>query len=235
MHTVLVPPLLCSGDFYRDLVAAVWTFGAVTIADTRRDASLAGMARRLLDSSPEHFTLVGTSMGGYVALEVIRQAPERVQGLVLISTSARPDSPDQVAARRSQATVVESGRFDALVDAVFPALVAAGHEDDTALLAQWRETAHQVGPEAFLTQQVATMNRLDSRPLLTDVACPALVIHGMGDRLIAPSEGRELAELMPNAQLELIPDAGHFVLKEQPDVTAQKVADFLLGLRPSAV
>jgi len=98
-----VPPLLCSARVYESVLDTVWSYGAVTIADTVRDDTIAGMATRLLRDASGRFVLLGTSMGGYVALEVVRQAPGRVAGLALVSTSARADSQDQVAARGRQA------------------------------------------------------------------------------------------------------------------------------------
>jgi pimeloyl-ACP methyl ester carboxylesterase len=108
-HTVLIPGLLCSARQYEPLLPAVWSYGAVTIADNRRDSTLTAMAQRLLAAAPDRFALAGLSMGGYVALEVMRLAPARVTALALISTSARADSPEQVASRREQERAVVAG------------------------------------------------------------------------------------------------------------------------------
>ena len=120
LHTVLVPGLACSARLYEELMPYVWAHGAATLADTRRDHSIGGIAERLLADAPPRFALAGISMGGYVTLEVMRQAPERVRGLALISTSARSDTPEQEASRRQQIDLTHAGKFDDLVEAAFP-------------------------------------------------------------------------------------------------------------------
>jgi pimeloyl-ACP methyl ester carboxylesterase len=111
LHTVFIPGWLCSARLYDPLLPVAWEHGAVTVADSRRDDTVHGMAARLLDDAPERFVLVGMSMGGYVAHEVLRQAPDRVSGLALISTSARPDSAEQLANWQSRRQAVLEGRF----------------------------------------------------------------------------------------------------------------------------
>lgn len=227
MQTILVPPLLCSARVYASVLDIVWSHGAVTIADTLHDDSIAAMAARLLRDAPARFALLGTSMGGYVALEVVRQAPERVVGLALVSTSAQADSEEQLAARRQQSQMVEQGRFDELVDAAFRGLVAERHESDPGLLQAWRELAGPVGSDGFLRQQAATMGRADSRDLLAGIACPTFVIHGAEDRLIPVVAGEEIAAGVAGSRLRLIEEAGHFLFLEQPAQAAAAVEEFL--------
>lgn len=227
MHTILIPPLLCSPLVYGPVLDSVWSYGAVSIAETRSDATIATMATRLLQEAPEEFALVGTSMGGYVALEVMRQQPERVKALALVSTSARADTPEQAEARRRQSQLVEDGHFEALVDAAFPGVVAARHESDEGLLAIWRTMAAAVGPDAFLRQQHATLHRADSRALLSTIRCPTAVIHGADDRLIPIDAARETAVAIPDARLTVIEDAGHLLFHEQSAATASAVTELL--------
>lgn len=227
MQTILVPPLLCSAAVYGPILDVAWAHGAVTVADTLHDDTVAGMAARLLRDAPAQFALLGTSMGGYVALEVVRQAPHRVSALALVSTSARADTSEQRASRERQSRLVEAGEFDRLVDAAFPGVVAEQHEDDAALLDLWRATARAVGAEAFLRQQRATMGRDDARDLLPTITCPTTVIHGADDRLIPLERGAECAEAIPRAELVIVEDAGHFLFGEQPGASVSAVADFL--------
>jgi pimeloyl-ACP methyl ester carboxylesterase len=232
MQTILVPPLLCSPLVYGPILDVVWARGSVAVADTRHDDTVAGMAARLLRDAPEEFALLGTSMGGYVALEVVRQAPHRVRALALVSTSARRDTPEERASRERQSHLVEAGDFDRLVDLAFPGVVAEQHEKDPALLGVWRATARAVGAEVFLRQQRAVMDRADARELLSTIGCPTMVIHGADDRLIPVERGEEIARTVPGAELVLIEDAGHFVFFEQPEVIASTVAGFLDGMDP---
>jgi pimeloyl-ACP methyl ester carboxylesterase len=232
VHTVLVPGLLCSARLYEQLLPAVWAYGGVTVADNRRDTTVTAMAQRLLTAAPDRFVLAGLSMGGYVALEVMRLAPERVSGLALISTAARPDSPEQVASRRAQAQAVAAGRFDELVEAVYPLLVDGGNLGRTDLAAFWTTMAHEIGPDAFISQLTAVMARPDSRPDLAAIRCPTAVIHGTGDRLITPDNAVEAADAIPGAQLILVAHAGHMIAQEQPGAVAAAVKELLDAVAP---
>lgn len=227
METILIPPLLCSAQVYAPILDTVWSYGSVTIADTRLDASIAAMAARIIRDSPERFVLVGTSMGGYVALEVLRQAPERVAGLALISSSARADSADQLAARRTQSQMVRDGHFSELVDAAFRGVVAERNVADPTLLGVWRSMADTVGAEKFLQQQAAVMGRSDSLDLLPGITCPTFVIYGAEDRLIPPSESHDMAAAIPGANLRRVDAAGHFLLLERPSEANAILHDFL--------
>jgi pimeloyl-ACP methyl ester carboxylesterase len=185
------------------------------------------MAARLLHDAPERFAILGTSMGGYVALEVVRQAPDRVAGLGLVSTSARADTPEQLISRAQQSRLVEEGQFDRLVDAAFSSVVAQQHEGDAELLEAWRAMTSALGAEAFLRQQRAVMDRVDSSALLPTISCPTVVIHGADDRLIPLATGQEIASAIPGAELVTIADAGHFLFREQPGAARAAVAGFL--------
>jgi len=205
----------------------VWQHGSVTVADTRRDDTMFDMARRLLDSAPERFVLLGTSMGGYVALAVMALEPERVSGLALVSTSARPDSAEKAAERMRQSAIVENGGFDELVDAAFPGVVSPRNSDDEQLLGEWRAMANATGPAAFLRQHQAIIARGDSRPLLPTIECPTAVLHGSEDLLIPLEVAREMADAVPGAELTVIDGAGHFVFHEQPAAAASAVRALL--------
>lgn len=232
MNTILVPPLMCSSLAYGPILDVAWAHGSVAVADTRHDDTVVAMAARLLREAPEEFALLGTSMGGYVALEVVRQAPQRVRALALVSTSARADTAEQRAARERQSGLVEAGDFDRLVDLAFPGVVAEQHVDDRALLDAWRATTHAVGPRVFLRQQRATMGRADARGLLPTIDCPTVVIHGADDRLVPVEMGEELARSIPGAELVTLAGAGHAVFLEQPDASASVVAVFLDRVDP---
>jgi pimeloyl-ACP methyl ester carboxylesterase len=213
LHTVFLP--------------TTWAYGAVTVADNRRDDTIGGMAARLLADAPGTFVLVGLSMGGYVAHEVVRQAPGRVRGLVLISTSARPDTVEQRESRRRQQQAVLDGGFDELVEGIYPVLPDPANLADEHLLAGWRLMAGDVGAEAFVRQLDAVMSRPDSRPGLAAVACPTAVIHGTGDRLISPDHAVETADAIPGAVLTLVDRAGHMLPQEQPTAARAALAALL--------
>jgi pimeloyl-ACP methyl ester carboxylesterase len=227
LHTVLIPGLLCSARLYEAVLPAVWAHGAVTIADTRRDDSVAGMAGRLLANAPDRFALAGLSMGGYVALEVMRQAPGRVQALALISTTARADTPEQTATRHGHLAMARDGKFDALVDAFFPVMVDPGNRGSTELAAFWSDMAHNVGAAVFCTQVKAIMGRPDSGPTLPAITCPAAVIHGANDQLVPVQRAEETAAAIPHAVRTMIEGAGHMAAREKPAAVAAALDSLL--------
>jgi pimeloyl-ACP methyl ester carboxylesterase len=220
LHTVLIPGMLCSARLYESVLPTVWAHGAVTVADTRRDHSIEGMAARVLAGAPERFALAGLSMGGYVALEVMRQAPGRVRALALISTTARADTPEQTASRHEHLAAVHDGEFDTLVEAFFPAMVDPGSRGNAALAAFWRGMAHDVGPAAFCVQVKAIIGRPDSLPTLPAITCAAAVIHGANDQLIPVQRAEETAAGIPHAVRTIIDGAGHMAIQGQPAAMA---------------
>ena len=180
---VLVPGLLCSARLFTPQVEALWPHGPVTVADHRRDAEIGAVAQRILDDAPPRFALAGLSYGGYIAFAMLRLAPERIGKLALLDTSARPDTPEQSDGagevhRHGRGRQARRGGGDA--DA---ALRSRNRRNDAALMTTVRAMAADTGPEAFVRQQKAIMSRQDSRPLLSEIGCPTLVLVGDGDEL----------------------------------------------------
>lgn len=131
---VLVPGLLCTEALYAPQIGDLAGAGAViSVADHRQDDTIAAIATRLLAEAPPHFALAGLSMGGYIAMEVMRRAPDRVTRLMLLDTSARPDSAEQTANRRRLMALADSGRFDQVTPALFPLFVHEDRQEDAAL------------------------------------------------------------------------------------------------------
>lgn len=221
LPTVFVPGLFCSPRVYAGQLPALWPLGAVTVADHRRDDTVSGIARRLLASAPPTFGLVGISMGGYIAFEVMRQAPERVVRLALLNTSARPDSPEQTQKRREQMALAEAGRLAEVVDGAFPMLVAPEHRDDTLLRDVVHEMARETGPEGFVSQQRAIIGRPDSRGDLPGIRCRTLVLTGDQDQLISSHLSEEMAATIPGARLVRVAGCGHLSSLERPDEVAR--------------
>ena len=213
---LLVPGLLCTPRLYFEQIPALWRFGPVVVADHTRDDSMSGIAQRILANAPPRFALVGLSMGGYIAFELLRQAPERIVRLALLDTTARPDLPEQTEQRRRQVDMARSGRFATIADLLFPRFVAASRHSDRALQSIVRTMAEEVGPEAFVRQQTAIMNRVDSRPGLGLVRCPTLVLVGEQDVLTPPERAAEIAAAIPGARQTIVADCGHLSALEQP-------------------
>jgi pimeloyl-ACP methyl ester carboxylesterase len=218
---VLVPGLLCTPRLYAEQIPALWRHGPVTIADHVRDDSMAGIAARILAAAPPRFALAGLSMGGYIAFEILRQAPERVARLALLDTQARPDTPEQSERRRAQVALARAGKMAEVVDQQYPLMVQRRRLGDHGLRALVLQMAEEIGAAGFARQQDAIIGRPDSRPGLAQIACPTLVLVGEDDELTPPDRAREIAEAIPHARLVVVPDSGHLSTLEQPDaVTA---------------
>lgn len=226
---ILVPGLNCSPRLYAAQIPALWTLGPVTVADHRRDNTMAAIARRILDMAPPRFRLIGLSMGGYISLEIMRQAPERVVRLALLDSSARPDLPEQTERRRKLMALARENRLVEINDILWPVLVDESRNNDLALRASIDEMAFETGGEAFIRQQQAIIGRVDSMPLLASIDCPALVVVGDGDRLTPPDRAKEMAEGIRGARLETIAQCGHMSTMERPARVTDLLLDFFGG------
>jgi pimeloyl-ACP methyl ester carboxylesterase len=224
---VLVPGLNCSARLYAPQIPELWRFGPVTVAHHTSDDSMAAIARRILDDAPPRFALAGLSMGGYIALEIMRQAPGRVAKLALLDTGSRDDPPEARATRESRMALAQSGKFDEMIDAMWPALVHPDHRADAMLKAEYLVMCHDVGPAAFVRQQKAIMARADSRPLLPSIRCPTLVLVGAQDELTPPHLADEMAAAIPGARLVKVANCGHLSTLEQPDAVTRALVEWM--------
>lgn len=227
LPTVLIPGLLCSPRVYAEQLAPLWTLGPVMVADHRRDDSMAAIARRVLAAAPPRFALAGLSMGGYIALEIMRQAPERVSRLLLLSTSARPDTPEQTERRRTQIAIAQGGRFETIAGLMFPSLIHPSRHGDATLRDTIARMAAETGAEAFVKQQTAILGRMDSRDSLRAIRCPTLVVAAADDALISPEYSAEMADRIPGARLVTVPDCGHLSTLDQPQELVRVLLSFL--------
>jgi pimeloyl-ACP methyl ester carboxylesterase len=227
MPVLLVPGLAGSPRIYAPVAPALWRFGPVTVANHVRDDNMGTIARRILAEAPPRFALAGHSMGGYIAFEIMRQAPERVAKLALINTQARPDTPEATARRRNQIERAKSGEYHAVIDDLFPGFVHPSRRDDATLRKLVHEMADDIGADAFIRQQTAIMSRPDSRPTLAFIRCPTLVLTGDEDNTIPNSLSVEMAEGIHGAQLVVIPHCGHLPQPEQPQATAEALVEWL--------
>jgi len=200
------------------------------IADLTADDSVAAMATRVLADAPwQRFALVGHSMGGYVALEIMRRAPERIERLALLDTQARPDTLEAIDRRRALIELAQGGRFQEVAERLIPVVFDSVEVVEPTLVALHREMARAVGAEAFLRQQRAIMGRVDSRPKLSGIRCPTLVLCGAHDLLTPLDRHEEMAAAIPGAKLVAIPSAGHFSPLERPYEVAFALANWLEG------
>jgi len=227
MPILLVPGLVSSPRIYAPVLPALWRFGPVTVANHIRDDNMALIARRILAEAPRRFALAGHSMGGYIAFEIMRQAPERVARLALINTQARPDTPEATARRRGMMARATAGEYRAVLDELFPGFVHPSRREDAGLRQLVYDMGDDVGVEAFVRQQTAMISRPDSRPMLAGIKCPTLVLSGDEDNTIPNSLSVEMANNIHNAKLVILPDCGHLPQPEQPQATAKALVEWL--------
>lgn len=194
-------------------------------ADLGRDDSIAGMARTALAAAPERFVAVGFSMGGIVALEIARVAPERLAGLVLLDTNPGADTPARRDLRARQQAAVRAGRLEEVVrDELKPNYLAAANRARADLLALTMAMAMDLGPDVFLRQSEALKTRTDNWAALRAFPAPVLVVCGAEDALCPPALHEEIAAAAPCAELHVVEGAGHLLPLEQPRALSARIA-----------
>lgn len=214
---VLVPGLLCDAQLWRSQVENLADTADIWIADPTRSDTMAGMARDVLADAPfTSFALAGLSMGGYIALEIMRQAPRRVARLALLDTAAGPELPEQTQKRMDFIALAERGQFTRVTEALLPLLTHPSRLRERELTATIKSMARNVGKDAFIRQERAIMSRADSRKLLTTIGCATLVLCGRQDALTPLARHEEIAARIKGAGLEIIEDCGHLSTLEKP-------------------
>jgi len=227
LPTVLVPGLICSARLYADQIPALWRFGPVTVADHTRDDTIAAIAARILAAAPPRFALAGLSMGGYIAFEIARQAPERVVKLALLDTAAGPETPQQTQVRLPRIELAKTGRFAEVEAGLFPLLVHRDRHGDATIRTIVRTMTEETGAEVFVRQTQAIMGRADSRQTLATITCPTLVLVGDADELTPPARAQEMASGIRGARLVVVPDCGHLSTLERPQAVNKAMVEWM--------
>src|SRR3954464_9830372 len=227
MPILLVPGLVSSPRIYAPVMPDLWRCGPVTIANHIRDDNMGAIARRILAEAPPRFALAGHSMGGYIAFEILRQAPERVARLALINTQARADTAEASERRRGMMARAKAGEFRAVLDELFPGFVHPSRRDDAMLRKLVHDMGEDVGVDGFMRQQAAVMGRVDSRPSLAWIKCPTLVLTGDSDNTIPNSLSKEMADGIHGEKLVILENCGHMPQPEQPQATVAALVEWL--------
>lgn len=229
---VLVPGLSCDRRVWQAQVAGLADIADISIGDTLKDDSIAAMATRVLDAAPERFAIAGFSMGGYVAMEIWRRAPERVSRLALVDTNARADSEEQAALRRAAVATARARGFEHVLRGSLRQLVAPDCPE--ALFEEVVQMALRVGFGTYMDQQAAIIDRADSLETLGTVSVPAMVMVGAADALTPPRLAEEMVQAMPPAfsgvVYEVIANAGHMAPMEQPNAVNAAFRRWLMGV-----
>lgn len=224
---LLLTSQLCTAEIWAAVAAGLSDAADVRIEPPPERDSIAAMAAALLEAQAGRFALAAHGMGGFIALEMLRQGGDRVVRLALLGTLASADGPDQASRRQGYSNLVEAGRFAEVIEARIPLLFHPDRAGDPALTAIARAMAKATGPGRFLQQQQAIIGRIDSGPHLGRIRCPTLVIGADADRVAPPDTVRELAAGIPEARLAMLEDCGHFMQLEQPAAVTALLRDWL--------
>lgn len=222
---ILLPGLYCDEALWAAQRDALAEAADIIVADLSQDESIAAMAGRVLACAPERIAVAGLSMGGYVALEMWRHAPQRITRLALFDSNARPDGEDHAAARRSAIARAVDQSFELVVREALPRLM----RPDTAPEVQeaFVAMAARVGLTVYIRQQEAIIRRADSRPCLPTICVPTLVAVGEDDLLTPPALSEEMAALIPGAWLARIANCGHLSSMDQPEAVTALLREWL--------
>jgi pimeloyl-ACP methyl ester carboxylesterase len=224
---VFIPGALCSEEIFADQVAGISPpFGAVFI-DIMRSETIAEMAETLLAQAPPRFALVGISMGGYVALEVLRIAPDRVWGAVLISTTPRAEMPSQSEERKGWIERIESGQYEDLVDEIVDACISNNDASNEARRC-FRAMVKTHSAAMFSRQMTASALRPDFQESLKDIRCPVMAIGGSDDSEFFRNGVQEISEIVSGSEILILQNCGHLPTIESASSTTKAMKQFLL-------
>lgn len=224
---ILLPGLLCDAALWTPQRAALVDLADMSVADLTQAESLATMAEQVLAGAPDRFALAGLSMGGYLAFEIMRRAAVRVTRLALLDTSARADSPERSQNRRDLIRLAKTGEFRGVTPRLLPQWVHPENMKNPELVATVTAMTQRVGRDAFVRQQTAIMGRPDSRPGLTQIRVPTLVLCGRQDLATPVEHAREIAADIPNARLVVVEACGHLSTLEQPEAVNRALRQWL--------
>lgn len=232
MSTVLLIPGLAADErMWRAQHRALSAWTPTRVAtEHKREARIEDMAERLLQQHTGPLVLCGASMGGMIAMEMARQSPQRIRGLALLGTVAHPETAEMHALRTSAIELFEQGRAEEIIRANVPLAFDPVHAQDPLLSGEYLQMVLDAGAEELIRHNRAVMARPDARPHLANLKCPVLVVCGESDQLTPLEHSRVIAERIPQAELNIVRQAGHMLTMEQPEVVSQLLGDWIRRL-----
>ena len=228
-HPILfVPGLMCDHRLWQPQVECFECERTVAVADVSRDASIEAMASRALTAVAGDFILAGLSMGGIIAFEMVRQAPERIKGLALLDTNAMAESDARKKERTRQIAEARKGQLSRIViEELKPNYLAPAHRQDRQLKEKILAMAQDQGIAVFEQQSRALMGRRESVETLSKIQCPTEVLCGQEDELCPVEYHQMMASHIPGAHLTVLPDCGHMSSLEAPIVVNKMLKDLI--------
>jgi pimeloyl-ACP methyl ester carboxylesterase/predicted ester cyclase len=223
---LLLPGTVCDARLFAPMLRRL-AVPLVTVIDMSGETSTAELAARILRDAPERFSLLGFSLGGIVALEIIAQAPERVARLALVDTTGRPDPAANAETRRTAVAKARQEGMDGYIGDAWTRLVAPANAGSDELKGVITAMARDAGADRLASQSEVAIHRADSRPRLSAIAVPTLILAGEAEQVCPLEAHAELAAGIAGARFFTIPDAGHFAPLENPAAVARHVRDWL--------
>lgn len=222
----LLPGMMCDERLWAPQLAAIDL--PIQVGDLSTKDNIPALAQHVLENAPHSFALGGLSMGGILAFEIWRQAPERVSHLALLDTNPHAEAPERRSMRLEQiATAMDGGLRDLAIDSLKPLYLAEAHRDDQELLGTILDMALDFGPDVFRRQSLALRDRVDSVPTLSTIDCPVAVICGAEDTLCPVEYHRLMAEKIPDAKLVILENCGHLASLEAPEAVTRELEELL--------
>jgi pimeloyl-ACP methyl ester carboxylesterase len=224
---VLLPGMMCDARLYGPQIDAFSHERSITVAPLGDHDTVAVLARDVLDAAPAHFALAGLSMGGIVAMEVIRQAPERITRLALLDTNPKAETDAVAQFREPQIAKVMDGKLRSVMrDEMKPNYLTDG-PNMGQVLDLCMAMAETLGPDVFVRQSRALQTRPDQQGTLRSVTVPTLILCGEDDSLCPLHRHELMHDLIPHSTLTVIKKAGHLPTLEQPNATNEALAKWL--------
>ncbi|WP_017798089.1 alpha/beta fold hydrolase [Oceanobacillus kimchii] len=224
---LLLPGTLCNEKLWEHQIAYLADIAAIQVGDLTQDNTIEDMALSVLDKAPETFALAGLSLGGIVAIEIMRQAPERVTQLALLDTNPRSPTCAQIEAWNKFIQMSKEGKFTSITkDYLMPGLIRQSSQN-SSLSQTIIDMAEEVGPEAMERQMTALMHRPDAFKILPSIKCPVSVMVGLEDSVCPVEMSNELVREIPNSQLTIVKDAGHLSSLDNPMEVSRKLKEWL--------
>ncbi|NPC57648.1 alpha/beta fold hydrolase [Caenimonas soli] len=224
---VLIPGLAGDAVMWQAQLPALAARGAAVTDVHMRYGSIPDMAAALLAEQEGDLILCGASMGGMVAMEAARQAPERIAGLALLGTTARPESEEMRTLRENAIELFAQGRAAEVIEANVGFAFHADQAGDAALVAAYLEFVMRAGAGQLIRQNRAVIARPDARLHLPLLRCPTLVMCGDSDQLTPPENSEEIARLVPGARLVTLARCGHMLTMEKPGMVNARLLEWL--------
>jgi pimeloyl-ACP methyl ester carboxylesterase len=224
---VLIPGMMCDARLYGPQIDTLSREMSVMVACATRGERIEEIASGILDGLPHKFALAGLSMGGIIAMEILRRVPDRVTRIALMDTNPLAETPQSAAAYEPMIVGVKAGRLDEVMRGFMKPDFLAPGPGRMAVLGLMAEMARDLGPDVFLRQVRALQRRRDAQAVLRKCKVPTLVLCGRHDGLTPVKRHTFMAELIPYARLQIIEEAGHIPTLEAPDATTEALRTWL--------